>query len=62
MVLERHRTIDEIFPELYDIGPVSQTMCSPLYRYIHDTFIEAVSRGLVGKINDPMATTVQCPA
>ena len=50
MVLERHRTIDEIFPELYDIGPVSQTMCSPLYQYIHDTFIEAVSReGWLGR-------------
>ena len=57
----RDTGLGENFPELYDIGPVSQTMSGryPLHQYMLDTFIEAVGRGEVGRINDPMASTVQ---
>ena len=57
----RDTGLGESFPELYDIGPVSQTMSGryPLHQYMLDTFIEAVGRGEVGRINDPMASTVQ---
>ena len=49
--------LGENFPELYDICPVSQTI-SGRYQFMHETFFEAVSSGKVGRLNEPVATTV----
>ena len=51
--------LGENFPELADLGPVSHTMSKnyPLHQYMHDTFVEAISRGEVKKDKLKGATT-----
>ena len=57
----RDTGVGENFPELYDLGPVSQKMPGrySLHQYMLNTFVEAVGRGEVMRNNDPVATTVQ---
>ena len=56
----RNTGLGENFPELADLGPVSQIMSGtfPLHQYMLDTFLEAVGRGEVKKNHGPVANTV----
>ena len=57
----RDTELGENFPELYDLGPVSQMMYErfPLHQYMLDTFLEAVGRGEVRRNDGLVATTAQ---
>ena len=56
----RDTGLDENFPELADLGPVSQMMSGtfPLHQYMLDTFLEAVNRGEVKRNNGSVVTSV----
>jgi hypothetical protein len=55
----RDAGLDENFPELADLCPVSHTMLRsfPLHQHLLDTFLEALGRGKVKKSNMKAATT-----